>query len=515
MNSKIVISLFLVSFVTCLSGSFAFAEEEILRQEGELIIKFKAQTQEGEQDILKILADVISFHQLKDKLEEEKEVKVLNSYAWANIHHVQIPSGETLEHMMKEIQKLEEVEYVEPNYLFHVNASTEDLDYQLAAAEPPGKQKDSTSSDAQPITSIGPSVTVAVIDTGVDYTHPDIAPYMWVNTGEIPANGKDDDGNGYVDDVNGYDFVNNDGDPYDDHYHGTHVSGIVLGLQDALNPVIKIMALKFLAYDGYGSTGDAIRAIDYAIKNGAKILNNSWGGGGYSSALRDAIIASYNANRIFVVAAGNSAINIDQYASYPPSYLVPNMIAVAALDSQTNLAWFSNYGPTTVHVGAPGVSIYSTVPKERCGKPPCYSYLSGTSMATPYVAGVAAVMLSKQSELMHLQVKKIIMDTSVSNASLEGYIGKGSVEPEDAVTVASNTTPDTNIPPYEASSVPPSSGSVAQKAGGGAGMGCGMISELYANDDDFTSSSGMSLFFLSWPLLFVLLLRRKFALNPL
>ncbi|MBI2646547.1 MAG: S8 family serine peptidase, partial [Deltaproteobacteria bacterium] len=396
---KTIISLVLVSFVTLVSGSFVCAEE-ILRQEGELIIKFKAQSQSGEEDILKVLADIISFHHLKNTLEEEKEVKVLNSYAWANIHHVQIPEGETLEHMIEEIKKLDEVEYVEPNYLFHVGASTEAMDYQEAAVQSSASSGGTQSGQA--LASGGQSVTVAVIDTGVDYTHKAIAPYMWVNTGEIPGNGKDDDGNGYVDDINGYDFVNNDSDPYDDHYHGTHVSGIVLSLQDSLNPVIKIMALKFLSKDGYGSTGDAIRAIDYAIKNGAKVLNNSWGGGGYSQALSDAIVASYNANRVFVVAAGNSSIDVDQYTSYPPSYLIPNMITVAALDSSTNLAWFSNYGPISVHVGAPGVSIYSTLPHQK------YGYLSGTSMATPYVAGVAAMMLSQQPELMHLQVKKII-----------------------------------------------------------------------------------------------------------
>ena len=490
-------SLTFIGFIVFISANFAWGEE-ILRQEGELIIKFKAQAAQDEEDFLKVLADVVRFHQLKETLEEEKEVEILNSYAWANIHHVRIPYGETLEHMIEEIRKLDEVEYVEPNYLFHVDASMEAMDYQEAAAKPSSDTQGGLG-DSQTLS--GQSVTVAVIDTGVDYTHEAIAPYMWVNTGEIPANGADDDSNGYVDDINGYDFVNNDSDPYDDHYHGTHVSGIVLGLQDSLNPVIKIMALKFLDKDGYGSTGDAIRAIDYAIKNGAKVLNNSWGGGGYSQALKDAIVASYNSNRVFVVAAGNSAVNVDQYTSYPPSYLIPNMISVAALDSSSNLAWFSNYGPISVHVGAPGVSIYSTLPHQK------YGYLSGTSMATPYVSGVAALMLSQNSDLMHLQVKKIIMDTSVSNASLQGYIGKGSVEPNDAVTVASNTTADSNIPPYESASAPaPSFGSAAQKSGQAA-MGCGMISELYGSNDDFTSSSGMSLFFLTWPLLFVLMLK--------
>ena len=129
-----------------------------------------------------------------------------------------------------------------------------------------------------------------------------------------------------------------------------------------------------------GVSKDAIRSIDYALRMGAKVLNNSWGGGAYSMALRDAIIASYYEDRVFVVAAGNNAVNIDKYPSFPPSYAVPNMITVAALNDSSSLAWFSNWGPLGVHIGAPGVSIRSAVPKEMCSSPPCYSYLSGTSM---------------------------------------------------------------------------------------------------------------------------------------
>ena len=181
---KTVISLALVSFIVLISGSFAWGEE-VLRQEGELIIKFKAQSQSGEEDILKVLADIISFHHLKDTLEEKKEVKVLNSYAWANIHHVQIPEGETLEHMIEEIQKLEEVEYVEPNYLFHVDASTEAMDYKEAAAN---SSSSGGAQSGQALASGGQSVTVAVIDTGVDYNHPDLKDNMWKNPGETAGN---------------------------------------------------------------------------------------------------------------------------------------------------------------------------------------------------------------------------------------------------------------------------------------------------------------------------------------
>ena len=513
---KYVSCLFVSAWLLFSINGFAL-DPNIPHVEGELIIKFKTQITSGEEDILKIFADQVGFHKLQAKLKKDDSLELLNSYAWADIHHVRIRPGEDFDQVMGKIQGMEEVEYVEPNYIFSATFTTEAFEDAPSAQAFSSEQNRFSSAQAL---GAGQNVTVAVIDTGVDYTHADIASNMWINSGEVPGNGIDDDKNGYIDDINGWDFVNNDNDPYDDHYHGTHVSGIVLSLQNKARPVIKIMALKFLDYYGYGSTGDAINAIDYAVRNGAKILNNSWGGGFYSSALRDAIVATYNANRVFAVAAGNSAVNIDQEPSYPPSYLIPNMITVAALNSSDNLAWFSNYGPTGVHVGAPGVAIYSAVPKEQCSVPPCYKYLSGTSMATPYLAGVAAMMLSEQPELMHLQVKKIIMDTSVSNASLEGMIGKGSVEPSDAVTTASNTTPDGNIPPYTPSSI---SDSIGLSASESAGMGCGALVDITQGPKNgggqgLTPTSGISLFLLSWPLLFVFFLRRqmrrKFVLSP-
>lgn len=479
---------------------------------GELIVKIGSEIEAGEEDIFKVISDQLSFEQFKEKLQKEKEVKVLNSYSWAHIHHIRIHPQDDLNKMMEEIKKMPGVEYVEPNYILKLQTAISSLDFkagQAASFSQPSKDESSLSKE---MTQDQP-VTIAVIDTGIDYTHIDIAPYLWVNKGEIAEDKMDNDGNGYVDDMQGWDFVNNDNDPYDDHFHGTHVTGIILNQQDKLNPVMKIMALKFLDSEGFGSTGNAIKAIDYAIKNGAKVLNNSWGGGGFSFALRDAIVASYNANKVFVVAAGNSAQNLDQEPTYPPSYLVPNIISVAALNEWDNLAWFSNYGPNTVHVGAQGISIYSAVPKEKCRAqelPPCYAYLTGTSMAAPYVSGVAAMMLSKNPELMHLQVKSVIMETSVSNASLQGLIGKGSVKPDDAVLTASNTEPDGNIPPYSPASLPGSIGLTAENA---SVMGCGMLADSYFNNSDDSSSSssgsssGANLFLLSWPFLFVFFLR--------
>jgi serine protease len=169
-------------------------------------------------------------------------------------------------------------------------------------------------------------IVVCVIDTGVDYNHPDLAGNMWTNPGEVPGNGVDDDGNGYVDDVHGYDFVNNDGDPMDDHGHGTHCSGTIGGIGNngvgvaGVNWKVRIMALKFLSASGGGSTADAIDAVNYSVQMGVRVSNNSWGGGGYSAALYDAINAGKTVGQLFCAAAGNDTNDNDANPSYPASY---------------------------------------------------------------------------------------------------------------------------------------------------------------------------------------------------
>jgi subtilisin family serine protease len=239
-------------------------------------------------------------------------------------------------------------------------------------------------------------VVVAVLDTGIDYTHPDLAPNVWVNTSEIPGNGIDDDDNGYIDDIHGINALTSSGDPFDDNNHGTHVSGTIGAIGNngtggsgvAWN--VKLMGLKFLAKNGSGSLAGAIAALDYAVMMKSrgvniKLTNNSWGGGGYSQQLEAAIKRSTDAGILFVAAAGNEGKNIDATASYPASFVNPLILSVAAHDSNTNLASFSNYGTTSVDISAPGVSILSTVPGGG------YASFSGTSMASPHVAGVAAV----------------------------------------------------------------------------------------------------------------------------
>ena len=279
----------------------------------------------------------------------------------------------------------------------------------------------------------GTTVTVGIIDTGVDYTHEDLAANMWQNPGEIPGNGLDDDGNGYVDDVYGHDFVNNDSDPFDDQGHGTHVAGTIgavgnngLGVT-GVNWTASIAALKFLSASGGGSTSDAVEAVLYANMMGFRITNNSWGGGGYSQALYDAIDAADADGNIFIAAAGNSGVDTDLFLHYPSSYDLPNIISVAATNHTDALASFSNYGATTVDLGAPGVSIYSTVPTGSCSL--CsgtgYSFLNGTSMATPHVAGTAALIMGHDPLLSHGEVKDLLLLLGDPIPSLTGKTVSG------------------------------------------------------------------------------------------
>ncbi len=278
------------------------------------------------------------------------------------------------------------------------------------------------------------SVVVAVIDTGIDYNHPDLAANMWTNPGETPGNGIDDDGNGYVDDVHGYDFYGRDADPFDDHGHGTHVAGTIAAVGDngigvvGVNWRARVMAVKFLGSGGSGYTSDAISSVLYATDMGAKVLNNSWGGGGFSQALEDAIRTAHNAGVLFVAAAGNSNNNNDLTPHYPSSYAVPNVIAVAATDAYDGRAYFSSYGLNSVHLGAPGVGILSSVPAAGaacCSDPSGYKLLNGTSMATPHVAGAAALLLAHFADIGHVQTRDRLLAATDPVSSMSGVTSTG------------------------------------------------------------------------------------------
>lgn len=253
-------------------------------------------------------------------------------------------------------------------------------------------------------------IVVAVIDTGVDYNHEDLSFNMWRNPN--PKNN----------DLVGWDFIHDDNLPFDDHSHGTHCAGVIgaVGANgkgiSGVNQRVSIMALKFLSAQGSGDTAGAIRAIGYAVENGAKVLSNSWGGKGDedNKGLRDAIELAERKNVLFIAAAGNDGTDNDKDPTFPASFDAPNLISVAATDSNDKMAYFSNRGKKSVHLGAPGVDVLSTVPANK------YKTMSGTSMACPFVAGAAALVWSANPGLSPAQVKQALLESVDPVVSLQG-----------------------------------------------------------------------------------------------
>lgn len=273
--------------------------------------------------------------------------------------------------------------------------------------------------------SILKKTVVAVIDTGFDFTHNDLSDNVWINKDEIPGNGKDDDGNGYVDDTYGYDFSTSSSvtlRPTSNEYeHGTHCAGIIGAVSNnhigitgiaSITGKVQLMNLKVLAgSDGEGSSFNLIRAIKYAENNGADICNLSMGSYGNDTALYAAIAKS---NMLFVCAAGNDGRNLDNMPVYPGSYDLDNIICVANMKSNGTLNRLSNYSSRYVDLAAPGTDIYSTVPGDK------YRNMSGTSMATPYVSGVAALLHSYYNGISASQIRQLILDNASYSQNLRG-----------------------------------------------------------------------------------------------
>lgn len=270
------------------------------------------------------------------------------------------------------------------------------------------------------------NIIIGLIDSGVNYNHIDIIDNLWVNPGEIPDNDIDDDENGYVDDIYGINTNNPSGNPLDDNGHGTHVAGIIAASGNNSQGVTgvmqkaKIITCKFTDEFGSGTTSSAIACIDYFsnLNNGMIATNNSWGGGSYSQALYDAIKSHMDLGILFVAAAGNDAVNNDLTNSYPANYSLPNIISVAAIQDNGELASFSNYGPYSVHVAAPGAAIYSTYNSS-------YSNLSGTSMATPFVTGLVGLTKSNDNDLSWINIKNRILSSGKNLNSLSGTVLTG------------------------------------------------------------------------------------------
>ena len=428
------LQLFVIALAVCVfphsawagqpSGASAEKQKESARRfkEGELLVKFRPSV--GESRI--------------EQIRNVRGLRTLKHFRELGVYHMRITTrGLSVEEAAKLLSNLPEVAIAEPNYEVSIDAIPNDpLFGSLWGLHNTGQtggtpDADIDAPEAWDFAIGDPNMVVAVIDTGVDYNHPDLAGNMWTNPGEIPGNGEDDDSNGYVDDVYGIDAINNDSDPFDDNGHGTHTSGTIGAIGNngigvaGVNWNIRIMALKFLGAGGSGSTSDAIECLNYAVMMKTtygvdlKATNNSWGGGGYSQTLRDAIEASGNADMLFIASAGNLARNNDLIPYYPASYDLANIMAVAATDHNDALASFSSYGATSVDLAAPGVSILSTTPGTT------YSSYSGTSMAAPHVAGASALVWADNPALGHLDVKEILMNNVDPVPALAGRMQTG------------------------------------------------------------------------------------------
>jgi len=356
------------------------------------------------------------------------------------------------------------VEYIEPNYIVRSQEVPNDPAFHLLWSLNNFGQSggtpdaDISAPEAWNLFSGTSDVLVAIIDSGIDYTHDDLAANIFVNDSEIPGNGVDDDENGYIDDIRGWNFYFDINDPMDDNGHGTHVAGTVGAVGDnsigivGVNWRVKLLPLKFLSSDGFGATSDAIDAIDYAVLMGADIINASWGGTGPSQALFDSVRRAGDDGILFVAAAGNTnpGNNNDVFPFYPASLPLPNVISVAATDHDDQLWFASNYGADTVHLAAPGVNIYSTIPGNG------YAFFSGTSMAAPHVAGAAALIKGRFPEVGAIQMKGLltdrvdVLDSLVDRVASQGRLNAllpitdpDQVAP-DAIGDLTTTDPDAN-----------------------------------------------------------------------
>jgi subtilisin family serine protease len=405
---------------------------------GELLVRFEDGASEAEQD--RVLAAAGA-----------KAAKSLGR------HHTKLATTDpaATERALKILAAQPSVDYAERNYRVHATAVPTDPSFtQLWGLRNTGQNVNGVSGtpdadidadEAWNVTTGSSAVTVAVIDTGVDFSHPDLggsmtsSTLMWTNPGEsctgCRTDGVDNDGNGYVDDWRGWDFVNNDNNPTDDYGHGSHVAGTIGALANngtgvaGINWNVKIMALKFLDSTGSGTLDDAVEAVRYATRMGVTASNNSWGGGPETDSLRDAIVEADAAGSLFVAAAGNDSNDNDALASYPASYDIPNVIAVAATDQNDQLADFSNYGRSSVDLGAPGVNIYSTLPGGG------YDWWDGTSMATPHVTGVVALAKAAHPGATAQGIKGLLLGSVDGRPGLVGLAkSEGRLNAARAVT---------------------------------------------------------------------------------
>ncbi|MCA9779684.1 MAG: S8 family serine peptidase, partial [Candidatus Eremiobacteraeota bacterium] len=391
---------------------------------GEVLVKFRQTPQPNANSgfLKEEGATLLKTFDFGERLRDEFE---------GELSHVKLPPGLSVEEAMKRWAVDERVEYVASNDYVRGFDASEKLNPRSWGLHNTGQTGGTPDADVDApeawaqqsgrgAHNDGP--VIAVVDTGIDIYHEALEPNLWTNPGEIPGDGIDNDGNGVIDDIHGYNARQENGFPLDENGHGSHCAGII-GAADGnsqhISGVMKrtqIAGVQFLSKLGMGSLADAIEGLAYADRIGARIVSNSWGGGPYNRALKDVLEAS---PALQVFAAGNESNDNDRNPTYPASYNLPNVISVAATDHNDRLADFSNYGAQSVDLAAPGVAIYSSVHGGQ------YKELSGTSMAAPFVTGAAGLIVSEYPQIDNARLKARLTNSVDRLENLEGKVKSG------------------------------------------------------------------------------------------